>query len=140
AWSRARSRRRCGSNGPPGPTANCGWGCWWRWRRPSLAGRGEPLAELRPLRPEKQFHGLLAGHADLDAQGLRLGRGVDDLRVEQVFRLDQRAGRRPPADRHRLVEVGRRGAVVDAAADPPGTGEDGAILPAVPAIADADPC
>ena len=73
-----------------------------------------------------------------DAQLLGLRGGIYDFRLEQVLGLDQRLLRRAAGDGQGLAELGRRLDVVDAAADQAGLGEERAVLPLMPAVADAN--
>jgi len=92
----------------------------------------------RRRRRQQQFDRLAPAHADRDAERLGLGRRVHDLGVEQVFGVDERLLRRSAGDGDGLAEFRGRLHVVDAAADQPGFGQDGAVLTLAPAVADAD--
>ena len=99
---------------------------------------GEERLSESPSREQHQLNSLAASHAEADSEGLGLGGEADDLRVEQVFWLGQRLCGRPLADGDRLAEFGGSLQVVDAAADDPGAGDDRAVLPLMPAVANPE--
>src|SRR5262249_55638294 len=98
------------------------------------------IAELLSLLlcRQQQLHRLSSRHADRHAEFFGVRGGIDDLGVEQVFRIDKWFGGSTASDGDGLAEFAGSFDVVDAAADDAGLGEDGAVLALMPAVADAD--
>jgi hypothetical protein len=77
---------------------------------------------------EQDLDDLASRHADVNAQLAGARREIDDLRLEQIFGIDQGFHRRAARDGDGLPELASRPHIVKSAADQSGFGQNHTVL------------